>query len=165
MGHQKVSKLEVQKGRLKSLFLTMISMNIAIMRFQLTLTNDEKEQKGLKKLIKESEKAQQIVTSITHYEILISLYNTFVNKKEILYITLVKSITNKNTISKWDRTEKGFKEFLKLENEAIESAKEKDREQRETLEFIRKAKEQGKKVEMLFKDGKLKPVIVEEKAN
>lgn len=80
MGHKsKQGKLDVQKTKLKALFNEMISVNIAIMEFQLTLTDKEEEIKGLKHFIKESEKAQKIVNSIVHYEILVNLYNSFVN--------------------------------------------------------------------------------------
>lgn len=162
MAQKKIDKLEIQKEKLKSLFLAMIDTNIAIMNFQMTATNDKNDLKGLKKLVKESEKAKEIIKSINHCEILVSLYNTFVDKKELLFITLVKSIINKATIVKWDRTKKGFNDFLELDRQAKEQFDKENKEKQENLDFIKKAKEQGKKVEMLYKDGKLKPVIVEE---
>ena len=39
------------------------------------------------------------------------------------------------------------------------------KEKKENLDFIAKARKEGKKVEMLYKDGKIKPVIVEEGTN
>ena len=166
MGHtKKLNKIDVQKGKLKSIFNLMIATNIAIMRFQLTLTDKQDEIKGLKKFIKDSEKAQEIVSSITHYEILVSLYNTFLNGKETYFATLVKTINNKNTIRKWDRTQKGFKLFQELENQAKAKSQEEYNKRIEQQEMIKKAKEQGKKVEMVYVDGKLQPRIVEEKSN
>lgn len=166
MGHNtKTNKIDVQKERLKTLFRSLIDTNIAIMRFQLTLTSDKNDIKGLKKFIKDSEKALEIVTNITHYEILVSLYNTFISGKETYFATLVKTINNKNTIVKWDRTQKGFKLFQELENQAKAKSQEEYTKRLEQQEMIKKAKEQGKKVEMVYVDGKLQPRIVEEKSN
>jgi len=166
MGHtKKLNKVDVQKGKLKSLFNMMIATTKEILNFQLTLSNDIENTKGIKKLIKECEKAQEIVTNITHLEILVSLYNTFINGKETYFVTLSKMITNKNTIQKWDRTEKGFKLFQELENQAKAKTQEEYNKRLEQQEMIKKAKEQGKKVEMVYVDGKLQPRIVEEKSN
>ena len=166
MGHtKKLNKVDVQKGKLKSLFNMMIATTKEILNFQLTLSNDIENTKGIKKLIKECEKAQEIVTNITHLEILVSLYNTFINGKETYFVTLSKMITNKNTIQKWDRTEKGFKLFQELENQAKAKTQEEYNKRLEQQEMIKKAKEQGKKIEMVYVDGKLQPRIVEEKSN
>lgn len=158
-------KVDTQKELLKKIFARLVETNIEIMKFQITLTKKEDEIKGLRKLIKTSEKAIEIINSINHYEILVSLYNTFVNKKEFYFISIMHNIVNKNTIVKWDRSEKGFKQFLKLESEAQELAKKEQEEKVKEQEFIRKAKEEGKKVEMIYKDGKIKPIIVEEPLN
>ena len=163
MGHKKFNKVDVQKARLKNIFLDMLKTNMSIMEFQLTLTDDLKDKKGLKGFIKETYKAMEIVTSITHYEILVSLYNTFLNGKETYFHTLCKTINNKNTIVKWDRTEKGFKLFQKLESDAKAKSKEEYEKKLKEQEMINKAKAEGKKVEMVFVDGKLQPRIVEEK--
>ena len=166
MGHKKkMSKVDVQKAKLKSLFNMMLATTKEILLFQLTISNDLENTKGIKKLIKECEKAQEIVMSITHLEILISLYNTFINGKETYFLTLSKLINNKNTIKKWDRTEKGFKLFQELENQAKAKTQEEYTKQLEQQEMIKKAKEQGKKVEMVYIDGKLQPRVVEEKSN
>ena len=166
MGHNvKHSKLDVQKERLKAIFRGMLTTNMAIMVFQLTLTDDPNEQKGLKKFIRDSEKAIKIIDGIVHYEILVSLYNTFLNGKETYFTTLCKTINNKNTIVKWDRTEKGFKLFQKLESDARAKSKEEYEKKLAQQEMIKKAKEEGKKVEMVYVDGKLQPRIVEEKAS
>lgn len=165
MGHKKKEKLDVQRRRLKTIFVNMLLTNIAIMDFQLTLTDDPNEQKGLKRFIKESKTAIEIIGGVKHYEILVSLYNTFLNGKETYFATLCKTINNKETIKKWDRSEKGFKLFLELENQAKAKSKEEYEKKLAEQEMIKKAKEEGKKVEMVFVDGKLKPRIVEEKAN
>lgn len=165
MGHNKKEKLDIQRRRLKTIFVDMLLTNIAIMNFQLTLTDDPNEQKGLKRFIKESKAAIDIISGVKHYEILVSLYNTFLNGKETYFATLCKTINNKETIKKWDRSEKGFKLFLELENQAKAKSKEEYEKKVAEQEMIKKAKEEGKKVEMVYIDGKLKPRIVEEKAN
>lgn len=164
MGHKKIEKAEVQKARLKRIFWNMLDTNISIMQFQLTLTDNEEDIKGLKKFISESKKAQNLIGSIRHYEILVSLYNTFINGKETYFATLCKTINSKNTIKKWDRTAKGFKEFVALESEAKARSKEEYEKKLAQQEAIKKAKEEGKKVEMVYVDGKLQPRIVEETA-
>ena len=166
MGHKKeIDKLNVQKERLKAVFNRLLDTEIAIMQFQLTLASEDEHIKGIKKVIKDSEKAKKIVTSITHYEILVSLYNAFVNGKESYYVLLSSTINSKNKVTYWDRTKKGFQEFVRLEQEA-KAQSQKDYEERlKQQEIIKKAQEEGKKIEMVFQDGKLKPIVVEEKAN
>ena len=166
MGHKKeIDKLNVQKERLKVVFNRMLDTEIAIMQFQLTLASEDEHIKGIKKVIKDSEKAKKIVTSITHYEILVSLYNAFVNGKESFYVMFSATINAKNKVTYWDRTKKGFQEFIALEQQA-KAQSQKDYEERlKQQEIIKKAKEEGKKIEMVFQDGKLKPIVVEEKSN
>ena len=166
MGHKKeIDKLNVQKDRLKAVFNRLLDTEIAIMQFQLTLASEDEHIKGIKKVIKDSEKAKKIVTSITHYEILVSLYNAFVNGKESFYVMFSATINAKNKVTYWDRTKKGFQEFIALEQQA-KAQSQKDYEERlKQQEIIKKAKEEGKKIEMVFQDGKLKPIVVEEKSN
>ena len=159
------SKIDVQRALLKDIFVSMLTTNIEIMRFQITLTKDKDDIKGLKKLIRDSQKAIEIVNSVVHYEILVSLYNTFLNGKETYFVSLSKTISNKATIRKWDKSERGFKLFLELENQAKAKTQEEYNKKVAQQEMIKKAKEEGKKVEMVYVDGKLQPRIVEEKIN
>ena len=165
MGHNKKDLIDVQKSRLKRVFVSLLETNIAIMDFQLTLTDKAEEKKGLKKFISESKKAIELINSVSHYEILVSLYNTFVNGKETYFVTLCKTVNNKKTIVRWDRTKKGFNEFIKLESEAKAKSKAEYEKKLKEKEMIQKAKEEGKKVEMVYVDGKLQPRIVEEPLN
>lgn len=166
MGHEnKTRKIDVQKVKLKRLFCSIIDTNINVMDFQLTLTDKEEEIKGLKHFIKESEKAKKIINSVVHFEILASLYNTFLNGKESYFLSLVRTVNNKDTIVKWDRTEKGFKDFEQKEIEARAKSEQELKDKIAMQEMIRKAKEEGKKVEFALVDGKLQPTIVEDKAN
>lgn len=160
----KCKKLEVQKEKLKDVFVSLLDSNIAILEFQKSLTNVDKERKGLSNLIKKSEHAKGIIRAINHYEILISLYNMYINRKETYFISICGSICSKQ-LQKWDKSEKGFKEFLKLEQEAIDDYNKKLEEKKRQTETIKKAREEGKKVEMMYKDGKITPVVVEDKPN
>ena len=162
---KKMNKLEIQKRRLKQVFVDMLTTNISIMQFQLTLTDKKDEQKGIKKFIKESKQAIEIINSVVHYDILVSLYNTFLNGKETYFMALSKTINRKDTIKKWDRTKKGYALFQKLESQASAKSKEEYENRLKQQEMVKKAKEEGKKIEMVLVDGKLQPRIVEEKAN
>ena len=73
MGHkEKPTKLDVQKQKLKKVFASLLDSEIAIMDFQLTLATEEEHIKGIKKVIKDAEKAKRIIYGIVHYEILVS---------------------------------------------------------------------------------------------
>ena len=166
MGHEsKQRKLDVQKVKLKRLFCSIIDTNINVIDFQLTLTDKEEEIKGLKHFIKESKKAKEIINSVVHFEILASLYNSFLNGKESYFLSFVRIVNRKDTIVKWDRTKKGFKDFQQKEIEARAKSEQEIKDKMAMQEMIRKAKEEGKKIEFSLVDGKLQPTIVEEKAN
>ena len=166
MGYKKeINKLDVQKQRLKSVFSSLLDVEISIMNFQLTLASEEEHIKGIKKVIKDSEKAKRIIYGIVHYEILVSLYNAFVNGKESFYVMLSSTINSKNKVTYWDRTKKGFQEFIALEEQAKAQTQKELDERLEQQKLIQKAKEEGKKIEMIFQDGKLKPIIVDKPSN
>lgn len=165
MGHDMKDKLNVQKERLKHLFVNMLETSISILEFQITLTTEENDRKGIRKIINSTRKAIDIINNVQHYEILVSLYNSFVNGKETYFVALTRTIISPNTIQKWDKSERGFKLFKKLEVEAIEKSEKEMQEKKAEQERIEQAKKEGKKVELLYRDGKVKRVIVEEKAN
>ena len=56
-------------------------------------------------------------------------------------------------------------EFKELEKEAIEKTDKEIAEKKKLAETIKKAKEEGKKIEYMFVDGHIKPVIVDDKLN
>lgn len=159
-----MKKIETQKQKIKDILINMAETNIAIMNFQITLTSKKEEITGLKKIIKRSKHAIEIIKGIDHYEILVSLYNAFINRKEPYFVSVVCTIDRK-IINKWDKTEKGFKAFLEEEQQAIEKSKLEEKEKQKTIETIKKARQEGKKVELLYKDGKIQPVVVNEKPN
>lgn len=161
----KKTKKDVQMDRLKETLVNILVANKSLMRFHKTLTNDEKALKVINKSIKQTDRAIEIIWSVKHIEILESLYNTLLSGKENYFVLFATLITRKNTIIKWDKTDKGFQEFLKLEEQAKAKSKEEYEKRLKQQEIIKKAQEDGKKIEMVYVNGKLEPHIVEEKAN
>ena len=149
-----------QREHLQNILISIIDSEIAILQFQKSIAKDQKDKSGLNKMINKGRKAKDVIRDLRHTEILISLYNTFVNGKESYFVMVERTITSKNT-QKWDKTEKGFKEFVALEEQAKAKSKEEYEERMKQREMIINAKKQGKKVEMIFENGKLTPVIVE----
>ena len=64
-------------------------------------------------------------------------------------------------------TDEGIEELRQIIKENKKKALEKEKRQKENLEAMKKAREQGKQIQMVW-DGKtktIKPVVVEEKPN
>ena len=146
---------------LKQVFINFLETEIAILRFQKSLSKRGKDRKGLDEMIKNSEKAIETVRDLKHIEILTSLYNAFLSQKEHYFIMVEKTLNSEN-VEKWDKTEDGFKEFLELEETEKAKSQQELEEKKKQAETIAKARAEGKKIEMILEDGKLKPVIVEE---
>ena len=149
-----------QREHLQNILISIIDSEIAILQFQKSIAKEQKDKTGLNKMINKGKKAKDVIRDLRHTELLISLYNTFVNGKESYFVMVERTVNSKNT-QKWDKTEKGFKEFVELEEQAKAKSKEEYEERMKQREMIINAKKQGKKVEMVFENGKLTPVIVE----
>lgn len=143
----------------------MLATNYSIMNFQKTIAETDEQRRKLGKIMKQTQTAMEIVKKIKHYEILVSLYNTFVASRESYFVMLSSTIYSPKTIKHWDNSEKGFKEFLELDKQARAKSQQEYEEKVKQQELIQKAKEEGKKVEMVYENGKLKPIIVDDKAN
>lgn len=145
-------KIEIIKSILK-LHIDIVSMR------KLALKN-EKELAICNKCIRDSKKALRNIEKIKHKDIIESLYNTLVSKNEHWFYYFAPLINGKN-VKRWDSTKIGYEEFLELEKEAKEIAKQKLIEQQEKQKMIKEAKERGDKVEMLYnpKTKKLEPII------
>lgn len=165
MSKTKRTKEEIQKERLKKVIISILSACENIMVFHKTLTNDKESLKIINKTIKRSRKATEIISQVKHIEILQSLYNTLVSGKENYFAVFGTLILAKNNVRRWDTTEKGFQEFVKLEAEAKARSKKEYEEKLKQQEIVRKAKEEGKKVEYSYENGKIKPIIIEDKPN
>lgn len=150
-----------QMDHLKNIFTKLLETEISVLEFQKSISKTEKDRKGLNKMIRDGKKAIRIVRDLKHTEILVSLYNSFLNKKETYFIMISKTINSKETL-KWDKSELGFKEFLDLEAQAHAESQKEFEEKQKQLQSIAQAKKDGKKIQMVFENGKLTPVIVEE---
>lgn len=153
-----------QNNKLKKMLVSLAETNIAIMEFNLTLVKKEADIKVTKDLIKMSKKAIKMINSVQHNEILVDLYNSFVAGNMPLFIAFVRTITL-SKIKRWDKTEKGYKEFLEARATAITKSEEELKAKKEEQERVAKARAEGKNVELMYKDGKVKYVIVDEKPN
>jgi len=147
-------------NNLKSLISSMIIVAQKIIEFQQDNDNDPKHKNTYTKLLRHCKSAYNLVWSCQHIEILASLYNSFVSGKEQYYIILTESIYK--NVKKWDTTKKGFEEFLELDRQAREKYNEERDERIKQQEMIKKAREEGKKIDFVFENGKLIPVVLEE---
>lgn len=138
----------------------MISVARDIVVFQQANDDDPSHKKTYAKLLRHCDKAEKLVWNCYHIEILASLYNSFVSGKEQYYIILVESIFK--NVEKWDKTKKGFEIFLALDQEARDKFNSEKEEREKQMEMIKKAREEGKKIDFVFQNGKLTPVILEE---
>lgn len=157
--------LEKRKESIVHILTKLMETNIELMTFYKHIASDDKSRKVCAKSIRQSKKAIEILPQIEHTDILVSLYNTLISGKENIFVMGASIISSKKT-QYFDKTKKGYKEFLMLEEEAQKKNNEEREKTLKEQEFIKKAKEQGKKIEYIMdKDtGKMKPVIVEETA-
>ena len=144
----------------------VLTTTISIMTYYVAITEDKKGKDIFRKSIKQCKKGLKLIKTISHIEILKSMFNKIITGKEYYYV-MSGSICSYEKIKTWDNTKKGFEDFLKLEIEGMRQAEQEWKEQESQKEFVRKAQEEGKQVEMVFDDKtkKLKPVIIEEKSN
>ena len=148
---------------LKSLISSMIIVTQKIIEFQQDNDDDPKHKNTYAKLLRHCKSAYNLVWSCQHIEILASLYNSFISGKEQFYVILTESIYK--NVKKWDTTKKGFEEFLKLDEDARNEFNKEKEERERQQEMIKKAREEGKKIDFVFENGKLTPVVLEEKNN
>lgn len=155
-----------KRQKIENVISKLLDTNIALMDFYKTIAPNEDAKKVCDKSIRQSKKAQKILTSINHDEIVYSLYNSIFTGKEGLFVVASSLICSKR-LKTWDTTEKGFQEFLMLEKQGKEEEQaEIDKKKQEQL-AIQKAREEGKKVEYVYdpKEKRTKQVILENKAN
>lgn len=155
--------LEESKKReyLIKIIKKVLETNIELMIYYKHCATDEKSKKVCNKSIKQTRRSLEKLPHIKHIEILQSLFNAIVGGKEFIFVSAGSLVGGKN-VEKWDSTEKGFKEFIKLEEESKKAYEQKVEEERKTREVVSKAKQEGKKVSFALIDGKMKPIIEDE---
>lgn len=155
---------EIKRKYLINIIRKVLETNIELMTYYKAMASDEKSKRVCSKSIKNSKTAIEKLGLVKHNEILVSLYNAIVAGKEVIFVSAGSLICSKQ-FDHWDKTEKGFKEFLALEEQNKKEFQAKVDEQQKQQEMIKKAKEEGKKVEMVYdpKTKTTKPMIIEEK--
>lgn len=164
MGREMKNKGIVQNARLKTMLCSLLETTIAIMQFNLTLVKNVNDIKITKKVIQESKKAIEIIRNVKHNEILVDLYNSFIVNNMAFFVSATRVMSDTKKIKHWD-TDKGFKDFIKAREIAFAKCDKELEEKKKEQEMVEKAKAEGKNVELMYKDGKIKHVIVEEKPN
>lgn len=131
--------------------------------FNKSLVKDPNERTKFNKFLKLCQQAREYLPTIKHEDVLVSLYRNIVCGKESVYTMCPALICHKAT--RHFDTEKGHAEFLKLEKVAREEEKKAAEEIAKKRETIKIAKEQGKKLDFIVKDGKMEQVVVDTKDN
>ena len=131
--------------------------------FNKSLIKDPKERTKFNKFLKLCQQAREYLPNIKHEDVLTSLYRNIVCGKESVYTMCPALICHKAT--RHFDTEKGHAEFLKLEKVAREEEKKAAKEIAKKRETMKIAKEQGKNLDFIVKDGKMEQVVVDTKDN
>ena len=156
-----------ERQELTNLIIKALQLNIDNCLFMKNLYKGNKNsQKVFNKSILQSKKSLVLVKEIKHIEILRAVYGDIVGRSSGILMLCGTEICSKQ-LKIWDNSEKGFKEFLELQEENQKIMAQKLKEKQESAEIMKKAKEQGKKVEMLYDTvaKKVRPVVMEEKNN
>jgi len=142
-----------------------LETSVALMEYYKSVANTRKEKYVCNKSIKSCKQAIDHLRQIKHIEILQYLYSTFVGNNVIAYSVSGKIVLS-NKLKEYD-SDSGIQEFREMVETQKKEREQKEKERQETLNAVRKAKEQGKNVEMVWdKDTKTtKPMIVQEKVN
>ena len=158
---------KLERKHLIKIITKFLETNIENCNFMKKLyAKDEKTVKIINKSINQSKKSLELIHQIKHLEILRAIYGDCVGKLQAQFMVGGTLITSKTT-QRFDKTEKGFEEFIRIQKENQELYMQKMKEKKENAELIAKAKEEGKKVEYVVDPvtKKTRPMIVEENNN
>lgn len=158
---------EKEREYLIYIIKSALNLNIDNCNFCKKLYKGNKDvTKVLNKSINQSLNGIEKVSRIKHLEILRSIYGDMVGKVSSV-LMLGGSILCSKKLYYFDNTEKGFKEFTEIQEMSIKEQQEKAKQQQEYREMVKKAQENGDKVDFMLdpKDNKVKPVIVKKDDN
>lgn len=144
--------------------IKLLETSIAISEFHKANALNDKNIAICDKHIRSCKKALRKVKEIKHEDIVNSLFKTLTANAMQLFI-FAPQLINSKQVKIWDTTKKGYDEFLYLEEEARKINEEKEKQRLADKQAIEKAKAEGKKVDLIYKDGQMRPVITEEKNN
>ena len=153
----------VRKRHLKEILCNYFHTAISFYEY-MKRTGDSKSKRICTKTIHKLEQAIIRVNETKHIEILDYYYTLCIAPNFQVY-AVVGSLASSQKMVDYD-TDEGIVEFNKIIQEQQQKSLEKEKERQENAKAIQKAKEQGKNVEFVYdKDsGKVKPLIVDEKA-
>ena len=139
-----------------------LTTNLTLFSFLREQAPDSKSKRLCTKNIKTTQKAIQYLYEIKHLDILEYLYSSFVGNNIMAYSVSPKMVLSPK-IKEWD-IDKNHQEFVDYVEELRIYEERKAQERQESQLAIQKAKEQGKKVEMVYDKDKNKvvPVIIDD---
>lgn len=158
-------KVEKKKEYLQKIIRNYLLTSLEIMNYLKAVADTKKSKLVCNKSIKNINQALVFVNEVKHIEVLEYLYGLFIGNNVIQH-SISGNVINSKKLREYD-TDKGFDDFLKMVKEQKEQALEREQKRKESLEALKKAKEMGKKVEMVYdpQTKTTKPMIIEDKPN
>lgn len=171
MGQEVKEEITVQisdkkkRQHLINIISAYLKTNVSMMEYYKAVASTRKAKYVCSKNIKKTEEALVRLNTFKHIEILEYLYSMFIGNNVIAYSIGGNTIMSKK-LQEYD-TEEGFTEFQDMIRELQEKAKAKEETRKQQIEAVNKAKEEGKKVEMVYdpKTKTTKPLIVDDIEN
>ena len=161
--------LEISEDKKRDYLINIIEsylkVNVDLMSYFKALAKDRKGKLTCTKSIRSTEQAINHLRQIKHIEILEYLYSVFIGNNAMAY-AVSGSMVLSSKIKEWD-TEKGIVEFRDLIEKQKQENELKQKQAQERIDAMKKAKEEGKDVELVYDNESkgLKPLIVDEKPN
>lgn len=161
--------LEISENKKRECLINIIEsylkVNIELMSYYKAVAKERKEKLACTKSIRSTEQAINHLRQIKHIEILDYLYSVFIGNNVIAY-SVSGSMVLSSKIKEWD-TEEGIVEFRDLIEKQKQENELKQKQAQEKIDAMKKAKEEGKDVELVYDNESkgLKPLIVDEKPN
>lgn len=120
MGQQDQAKLEVQKESLRKVFVDLITTNISIMNFQLSIQTDKTKRRKLQMSVRQSEKALGVIKNVKHIELLQDLYIDFIRGGETVFMNVPAFVVAENKLQHFD-TDEGFEEYMEIKKQVFKN--------------------------------------------
>lgn len=161
--------LEISEDKKRDYLINIIEsylkVNVDLMSYFKALAKDRKGKLACTKSIRSTEQAINHLRQIKHIEILEYLYSVFIGNNAMAY-AVSGSMVLSSKIKEWD-TEEGIVEFRDLIEKQKQENELKQKQAQEKIDAMKKAKEEGKDVELVYDNESkgLKPLIVDEKPN
>lgn len=154
---------KTKRKHLISIIIFYLETAKSEMTYLRAVATTKEAKKTCTKSINSITKAIWKVDKIKHIEILEYIYSSFIGNNVIAY-SVSGSIVISRKLAEYDKDE-NIEEFKAILEEQRKDALEKEKARKETIEAVRKAKAEGKRVEMVYdeKTKTTKPLIIEDK--